>query len=494
MSFQIIATEVDGVPTFWVDAPGPYTALLSFRVGSADEPASMRGISHLVEHLALGPLGIQDYDHNGSVEPIRTQFVASGSPDEVVRYLDETARGLGALPTGRILTERAVLRREAAEQGPSIGSMMRWYRYGSVGHGGVHEDEHGTAWLGEPALTTWTAARFTRENAVLVLSGPPPTGLRLPLPAGGRRWPAPEPRAGSWVGTPAAIRWEPPVVTMTLVGPRTTALSMGGSIYHRRLRSALRFTDGLVYDIGYDYDALDATTAHVLIGTEAEERDIAAVTARMLEVWDRLIAEGPTADELAAEVSSTERAFEHTDGRLGFTDFHAFDVLIGSEAYLPDDLLSRRRAVTAADVQAALASAGGTMLLGSAAPNPSPDRLRDYPMWSHAAVVGTTVSPAGFFLPGRAPKERLTVGADGVTMHFAPAEIVTIRYADVVAAVHEGDVRLLVGADGHHIVVNAEGWKQGKQLVERIDQATPAEAFACAEHSPGGLADPEGRS
>ena len=93
MSFQITATEVDGVPTFWVDAPGPYTALLSFRVGSADEPASMRGISHLVEHLALGPLGIQDYDHNGSVEPIRTQFVASGSPDEVVRYLDETARG-----------------------------------------------------------------------------------------------------------------------------------------------------------------------------------------------------------------------------------------------------------------------------------------------------------------------------------------------------------------------------------------------------------------
>ena len=269
---------------------------------------------------------------------------------------------------------------------------------------------------------------------------------------------------------------------------------MGGSIYHRRLRSALRFTDGLVYDIGYDYDALDATTAHLLIGTEAEERDLVAVTARMLEVWDRLIAEGPTADELASEVSSTERAFEHTDGRLGFTDFHAFDVLIGSEALLPDDLLSRRRAVTATDVQATLASAGGTMLLGSAVPNPSPDRLRDYPMWSSAPVVGTTVSAAGFFLPGRAPKERLTVGADGVTMHFAPAEIVTIRYADVVAAVHEGDARLLVGADGHHIVVNGEGWKQGKQLVERIDQATPVDAFACPEHSPGGLADPEGRS
>jgi hypothetical protein len=46
---------VDGVSTYWVATGGPFRAVLAFRVGAADETLPIRGICHLVEHLAIEP-------------------------------------------------------------------------------------------------------------------------------------------------------------------------------------------------------------------------------------------------------------------------------------------------------------------------------------------------------------------------------------------------------------------------------------------------------
>ena len=51
-------TEVDGVPVFWADGPGNAVGQLVFRVGQADEPLPLRGMTHLIEHLALASLGL----------------------------------------------------------------------------------------------------------------------------------------------------------------------------------------------------------------------------------------------------------------------------------------------------------------------------------------------------------------------------------------------------------------------------------------------------
>ena len=57
MPFQEpLRTEVDGVPVWFTDVPGPCMGGVLFRVGRQDETLSTHGITHAVEHLALGPL------------------------------------------------------------------------------------------------------------------------------------------------------------------------------------------------------------------------------------------------------------------------------------------------------------------------------------------------------------------------------------------------------------------------------------------------------
>ena len=71
--------EIDGIPVVWSDTTGgPFVAALAFRVGRTDEPLPQAGISHIVEHLALSRLGMQEYDHNGFVDATRTVFHSVG--------------------------------------------------------------------------------------------------------------------------------------------------------------------------------------------------------------------------------------------------------------------------------------------------------------------------------------------------------------------------------------------------------------------------------
>src|SRR3712207_7403538 len=48
---------IDGIPVFVADGPPPLAAGLVFGVGRRDEDFVHGGITHLVEHLAMGALG-----------------------------------------------------------------------------------------------------------------------------------------------------------------------------------------------------------------------------------------------------------------------------------------------------------------------------------------------------------------------------------------------------------------------------------------------------
>jgi hypothetical protein len=118
-------------------------------------------------------------------------------------------------------------------------------------------------------------------------------------------------------------------------------------------------------------------------------------------------------------------------------------------------------------------------------------RATTYPEWSPDAVTGREHAPSGFHLPGRGPKERLIVGPEGATVRLSASERLTVRYADCVACIHlEPESRMLLGRDGHRVVVRAEAWKDGAAAVAAIDAAVPPELVACDEHAPGALASP----
>ena len=63
---MIKETEISGIRTLIAPGNGPLAAGLVFRVGCADEPLSRRGLTHLVEHLALHRHGLIEHDANAA--------------------------------------------------------------------------------------------------------------------------------------------------------------------------------------------------------------------------------------------------------------------------------------------------------------------------------------------------------------------------------------------------------------------------------------------
>ncbi len=489
---RVERTEIDGIPTFWSDVgEGPFIAALSFRVGRADEATTETGISHIVEHLALAPLGVQAYDHNGFVDATRTNFHSLGDATDATDFLATVANGLSSPPLDRLLIERRILRSEHDQQGPSIGGAVRWFRWGYGGHGLVGEEELGLAWLGPERVKAWAESRYTRGNGALWLSGPPPAGLRIPLPDGPRH-PTPSLAPIPTLRFPLHHTWNGPGVTCTFVMPRRPESNMVVNIAHRRARQRLRFDQGLIYDVALDYEPLDAGTVHVTLGADCPEESVAKVRDALLGVIDELAADGPTPDELGVEVNGFRRQFEDRDARLGFLDASVIDVLFGAEPLTAEQILDGRIAVTP-DLAAATLRASLESLLVLAGGDPLPEtRFGRYPAWSSDVVTGKEHGPAGFFLPGRKPKERIVVGAEGITLRHSATDQVTIRYRDCVAVLHRSPTeRDLFSADGFRIPVVAAMWNGGADIVAAIDAAVTSDRVACDEHGIGALADPD---
>jgi len=62
--------ELDGVPLFHLPGTGSTTLALEFRVGMADEPVQLRGISHLAEHLLMSAVAARYEVSNGTTGPL----------------------------------------------------------------------------------------------------------------------------------------------------------------------------------------------------------------------------------------------------------------------------------------------------------------------------------------------------------------------------------------------------------------------------------------
>jgi zinc protease len=484
-------TEVDGVRTLWVDEPGPTIATLAFRVGRSDEPTPMSGITHIVEHLALAGLGVQDYDHNGFVDGQQTVFTSVGRPDEIRAFLESVVRGVTHPPLDRLLLERRILREERDQRGPSIGGAIRWYRFGYAGQGralGPGDDELGLDWLGPEPVEAWIRRWFTRQNAILWLTGPVPAGLRLDLPDG---QPSTDPDIDPTPGLtfPSHLPWDGPAATLSFTAARSSAIHIVSNVAHRRARQRLRFDQGLVYDVELDYEPIAPTVAHIMLGAECPDDRIRPVVDGLLAIVRELAAVGPTQQELDQEINGYLRQYEDRDGRIALLASTAFDTLWGGPVRTAEGLLEERRRVDPSAAAEALATALQSLLVMA---NCEPiEDLHPYPSWSPSRVDGREYGPAGFFLPGRRPRERLVVGPDGVTVAVTSGEWLTVRYTDCVASIHEAPtIRTLLGRDGMRATVVAEAWKDGARAIDEIDEAIPAERVACEEHGIGGLEDP----
>ena len=69
----------NGITSFWLDREGLCTGTLIFGVGMRDEPPTLAGITHLVEHVLLRLVQPATVVHGGTVTTDSLQFYALAS-------------------------------------------------------------------------------------------------------------------------------------------------------------------------------------------------------------------------------------------------------------------------------------------------------------------------------------------------------------------------------------------------------------------------------
>lgn len=473
-------TEIDGVPVIWSPAPGPLTAVLMFRVGRIDEEPSRSGLTHIVEHLAMAPLGDPRYEHNAFVDGGRTAFYATGRPEEIVAFLGSVCAALSDLRVSRLVIERDVLLREQDQRSDSVVDAHRNFRFGIVGHGLVAQPEFGLPSITEDEVRAWAARGFVAGNAMAWLSGPPPQGLRLELPPGERLAPPP-PRPIADIRWPAHLDGVGSGVSLGFLVPRRRGAGSMLSILRQRMRQRLRLESGLVYDVMSDYEALDAELALSLVGGDcAPESTQAVVDVAVAEL--EALARGEATDrELADELADLERGLEDETAVTGLLDAIVRDALIGY-VRTPESIHEDERETTAAHVAERATEARASALL-LADVERAPAGFSPYPKGSTAQpIAGREVKPFLSVL-GFGPKLRLTIGPDGVSLRGKDGTI-TVRYEDCALLERASEDDLVMWSrDGTRLYVPGPFWRGGEEILAEIQSKVPPSAVTTHKFS-----------
>jgi len=303
---------VGGIPTFWIPGSERLSVALLFGVGVRDETLVVRGVNHLVEHLALFGLDHRTLDFNGHVTSTCTAFMVTGSVSEVQGFLDHLAASLRSLPLERLEHERRVLRTEAVSRGRSLHGLHLDFRFGPNGTGLLDAEELGLRWLGPEQLRSWMSTWFTAGNAALAVSGPDPRQLRLDLPDGPKPSRAATPSelitSPTWAGVPGNV------VALSTTAERTRAWTVASVVLTAVAEHRLRQVDGRTYAVVDSVLSLDAERGAFYLGADCLDEEADAVRTALSSELARLRGQGPSADELRSAIAVIRRAYSDDRG------------------------------------------------------------------------------------------------------------------------------------------------------------------------------------
>src|SRR5215217_999678 len=297
---QIERTDIDGVPVFWSPRPGRLTASLIFGVGQAHEHFLNFGITHLIEHLAMRTIRTERYENNASTEILHTSFEVSSNPQTVSKHLLDLCESLSNLDLTPLQLEKNVISVEEKNNGgPSVVECIPakiWF--GNTSFGLIDNPQVAPVTVDEAQIQSWVAKYFHRNNAALVLSGPPPEDLRLPLPDGQR--------PSSLAAKPFAIKtpsWSsiPNGVAGSALVSWSAEMAGALAILDSRLMETLRHQDGLVYEIAGNHQMIDRQRALVGFGADIPDDKSTTTVQKIQEILADLANVGPTEDEVAID-------------------------------------------------------------------------------------------------------------------------------------------------------------------------------------------------
>ena len=456
------------MPIFQAEVPGRVRAGLEFRVGTADEPLHMAGVTHLIEHLALFGLGEKPYEYNGFTAYARTGFVMSGTPEQAIEFFGHVCAALQRLPLERVPTERRIIETEAAGhvQSSIRGSLS--LRFGASGFGTADYRQIGLLWLTPQAVQEWAARHFTLGNVAAWIAGPVIPGLKIDLPPGPRM--PPPPLTPKRLVLPCVAEEPGLGAVASMVAPRSTALWVGLQVLERRAMQRVRYQEGLSYNVGAAIEHLDGQTVHAFATTDALPEHVTRAASALLDVADIVSLTGPDASEIQQVAQRVDEALSDPQSAMGDLQARVQDELLGAPPRTLPQTRDEVAALTPTAVAAALKQALDSLILvmppGAKSPRP---HYAPYPFLQARPLPGTEVGH--FYVPG----ERMIVGPSGISHCDADRRALNIAWQDVVVAARWQDgSRLLIGADGTQVLFSPPVWRDPRMILAAIDTSTPA--------------------
>jgi hypothetical protein len=462
-------TDVSGVLCFYVDMGRPASAAhLIFRHGLADEPLHETGWLHLLEHLALLDRESLSRPINGQVSMLLTRFAALGGPDELVANLGALCRWV-AEPDFRLLArERGVLQARAHQRSDALIRSLTW-RYGATGPGVTSYAEVG-ALRATPELLAERAWRvFNSANAILVLDGPPPPDLKLPLPAGEYLPPTPAqpiPRR-----LPAAYR-DDAGLTLSGVVSRTHEATFLPGILGRAVHDGLRQSLGGAYAPWSSMAEVD--DQHLVLGggSDVVPEILGTVATAGHHIVQRLAEEGVPRPWVEEAVQKRLNRLESPNAMADVALESAFAVLSDRVPLTHQEMIDQLRSTDPRLVDHAARELEATLLIG-VPEDAELGRVLKLVSFPEAEAVSEGKRHSHVNWPADlstfAVDDQFAEEINGTTVR-------AMQMSEVVGLFAWRDgTRMLLGRDGSVLEMEARQWVNGEKLAAALDAAVPDE-------------------
>jgi zinc protease len=483
---SISQLEVDGVPTLFVPYAGPTIAGLTFRVGQADETLPYRGITHLLEHLALHGRGLTDYHYNGSTGAVATTFHLQGGEDDIVAYLEGVCGSLLDLPLDRLEIERSILRTEAAGRGGSVNEVLPLWRHGARDYGLVTYRELGIGRITGDDLRRWAETWFTRQNAALWVAGERvPAGLKLPLRDGMRR-PVPSP-SSALPTTPAYFRGDEGHVVFDGVVRRRVAGSVLAGVLERELFRTLRQEDGNSYTASASYDPRGDGYATVTAFADSAPDKQDAVLGGFVDVLAKLKVGRIDQADVDAVRAKAEDSFVGPLAEVGRLPGQALNLLTGQPMLTIDEVRAELHSVTVADVHETALEALNSGLLQV------PDgHTADWAGYAAAPTASERAVEGQRFASRRNGKVSLVVGPQGVGLDVPDCPPNAVLFTECAAYLTFPDGgRHLIGFDAITVRVEPTIYPVPPETLRQLDAALAPVTVPMPARDPSNIPRPE---
>ncbi|MFF9910492.1 hypothetical protein [Streptomyces sp. NPDC013457] len=488
-------TEINGIPLYWDDIPGPFTAHLLFGTGSVDEPFPRLGITELAGQLALTAVAdaARACDEIASNADGRfTRFSASGEPEQVAEFVNLLCRALADPPVDELAAavRRVRARQLREERWGRFQERELGFRYGLRGPGKVAWAAPAVAHIDAADVRAWAAERLTRDGAVLVLSGRPPESFdpRLPEPPHGpcAVRPVVEPLpgvTGCWIEGPDGYGEQ---VTVSFEGPASPAGHLAADIARSRALRDERVTVNLTGSLEVASSYVGGGRMLFWLVAETDELGVQSVAEGLDAALRELAEHGPAEDEVRRAGRAWSERLDGDDQRHTQLLTAALDHLAGLEVFDVAGVRARLASLGPADVRAALGTYPSTALLtlpehcapGPDSPfAPEPDRSGG---GFHEAYE---YRPKLFGPAGRA--DRMYLSDEGLA-HWTTYCHHAVRWHQVAGlGVFPDARRVLYGERGTVIDIQADWYKSGGDLIAAVDARVPASlCFPMSEAEP----------